>query len=61
MFQMYVRTPNNNVVILTINAGKNVDNFGENLMGTDEANALNDISTCENGRIYSTVRIKVAK
>ena len=41
--------------------GKNVDNFGENLMGTDEANALNDISTCENGRIYSTVRIKVAK
>ena len=41
--------------------GKNVDNFGENLMGTPEAEALNDIAECGNGRSYTTVRVKEAK
>ena len=41
--------------------GKNVDNFGENLMDTPEAEALNDIAECGNGRSYTTVRVKEAK
>ena len=41
--------------------GKNVDNFGENLMGTPEAEALNDIAECGNGRSFTTVRVKEAK
>ena len=32
-----------------------------NLWDTDEANALDGISTCENGRIYSTVLVKEEK
>ena len=41
--------------------GNNVDNYSENLWDTDEANALDGISTCENGRIYSTVLVKEEK
>tara|TARA_Y100001970_G_scaffold262055_1_gene345799 strand:- start:4913 stop:5653 length:741 start_codon:yes stop_codon:yes gene_type:complete len=41
--------------------GRNVDNFGENLQGTPEVEALNEISECSNGRIYSTVRVKQSK
>ena len=41
--------------------GKNVDNFGLNLRGTPEADALNNISECSNGRSYTTVRVKEAK
>ncbi len=41
--------------------GKNVDNFGLNLRGTPEAEALNSISECGNGRSYTTVRVKEAK
>jgi len=35
--------------------GKNVDNYGENLMDTPEAEALNNIAECGNGRSYTTV------
>ena len=41
--------------------GQNVDNFGKNLMGTPEVEALDEISDCNNGRSFSTVRIKKAK
>ena len=41
--------------------GKNVDNYGENLMDTPEAEALNNIAECGNGRSYTTVRVKEAK
>jgi hypothetical protein len=41
--------------------GKDVDNFGENLSGTPEVEALDATSECTNGRSYSTVRIKDAK
>tara|TARA_B100001113_G_scaffold303561_1_gene263515 strand:+ start:1705 stop:2448 length:744 start_codon:yes stop_codon:yes gene_type:complete len=40
--------------------GKNVDNFGSNLRETPEAEALNDIAQCGNGRSYTTVRVKEA-
>ena len=41
--------------------GKDVDNFGANLSGTPEVEALDATSECTNGRSYSTVRIKDAK
>ena len=53
VYSLYANSPSN--------YGKNVDNYNENLWDTDEANALDDISTCGNGRSYSTVRIKNAK
>ena len=40
--------------------GKNVDNFGENLRGTPEAEALSTISECGNGRSFTTKRVKEA-
>ena len=52
VYSLYANTP--------ADFGKNVDNFGENLRGTPEVEALGDIAVCDNGRSYSTVRIKAA-
>ena len=56
-----VPDPGPRELLIRVRARKNVDNFGENLMGTPEAEALNDIAECGNGRSYTTVRVKEAK
>ena len=53
VYSLYANTP--------AEYGKSVDNFGENLQGTPEVEALDATSECTNPRSYSTVRIKAAK
>ena len=40
--------------------GESADNFMENLVGTSEADALSDISSCSNARTYIVNNIKQA-